>query len=50
MRLIDIKNLTNRNFFHDAPPYAILSHTWQDDEEVTFKGIERGKGQARQVL
>lgn len=32
-------------FSKDIPPYAILSHTWEaDDEEVTFKDIEKGTG------
>lgn len=34
------------NFFDDAiPPYAILSHTWGDEnEEVTFQDIIEGTG------
>ncbi|PVH94224.1 HET-domain-containing protein [Periconia macrospinosa] len=27
------------------PPYAILSHTWQEGEEVTFKDLTDGTGQ-----
>lgn len=36
MRLIDVKTLELKEFFHNIPPYAILSHTW-GDEEVTFQ-------------
>jgi hypothetical protein len=32
----------------DIPPYAILSHTWgQDDEEVTFRDIMEGTWEKR---
>jgi hypothetical protein len=36
--------------YHDKiPPYAILSHTWDaDDDEVTFKDICKGKGKGKQ--
>jgi hypothetical protein len=27
------------------PPYAILSHTWREGEEVTFKDLIYGTGQ-----
>lgn len=34
-----------KNFVQDTPPYAILSHTWgDDDQEVTFKDVEDGVG------
>ncbi|KAI1749132.1 HET-domain-containing protein [Xylaria castorea] len=36
MRLIDVENLELKEFFNSVPPYAILSHTW-GDEEVTFQ-------------
>jgi hypothetical protein len=40
MRLINAKTLSLREFYGiDIPPYAILSHTW-GDEEVTFKDWE----------
>ncbi|KAF2647145.1 HET-domain-containing protein, partial [Lophiostoma macrostomum CBS 122681] len=29
------------------PPYAILSHTWKEGEEVTFKDLTDGTGQKR---
>lgn len=32
-------------FFHDIPPYAILSHTWGDDhEEVSYRHIIKRTG------
>jgi hypothetical protein len=37
MRLIDTKTLTLKEFFgNQIPPYAILSHTWHE-EEVSFQ-------------
>ncbi|KAI1420036.1 HET-domain-containing protein [Xylaria sp. FL1777] len=36
MRLIDTKTLELKEFHHEIPPYAILSHTW-GSEEVTFQ-------------
>ncbi|KAH8745728.1 heterokaryon incompatibility protein-domain-containing protein [Hyaloscypha finlandica] len=28
---------------NNLPPYAILSHTWKDDEELTLRDIEEGR-------
>ncbi|ROW03132.1 hypothetical protein VMCG_05792 [Cytospora schulzeri] len=40
MRLLNVKNATFKEFIgNDIPPYAILSHTWED-EEVTFKDMK----------
>ncbi|KAI1372838.1 HET-domain-containing protein [Hypoxylon crocopeplum] len=40
MRLIDVNTLELKEFFgRKTPPYAILSHTW-GDEEVTFQEWE----------
>ena len=42
MRLIDVRSdhLVLREFWgHDIPPYAILSHTW-GDEEISFADIQ----------
>jgi hypothetical protein len=40
MRLLNTKSITLEEFFEaQAPPYAILSHTW-GDEEVTFQDIQ----------
>ncbi|KAI0188976.1 heterokaryon incompatibility protein-domain-containing protein [Xylaria flabelliformis] len=36
MRLINVKTLELIELFNQVPPYAILSHTW-GDEEVTFQ-------------
>ncbi|RYP47387.1 hypothetical protein DL768_006555 [Monosporascus sp. mg162] len=34
-----------KDLIKDIPPYAILSHTWgDDDQEVTFKDVEEGTG------
>jgi hypothetical protein len=47
MRLLELK--TNGEFYltediiNNIPPYAILSHTWgNDNEEVTFKDLTEG--------
>ncbi|KAI4863589.1 HET-domain-containing protein [Hypoxylon rubiginosum] len=39
MRLIDINTLELKQFFDPSkmPPYAILSHTWNGDQEVTYQ-------------
>ena len=29
------------------PPYAILSHTWKDGQEVTFQDLIHGVGQSK---
>jgi hypothetical protein len=39
MRLLDTTTLKLTEFTRDVPPYAILSHTW-GDEEVTFQEID----------
>lgn len=40
MRLLDTHNFKIREFRDDEiPPYAILSHTW-DEEEVIFQDME----------
>ncbi|PVI01519.1 hypothetical protein DM02DRAFT_591000 [Periconia macrospinosa] len=31
-----------------VPPYAILSHTWSDSEEVTFKELVNGTGKGKE--
>ncbi|KAI8963150.1 HET-domain-containing protein [Daldinia sp. FL1419] len=42
MRLINVDTLQLEEFFgKDTPPYAILSHTWNGNTEVTFKEWER---------
>ncbi|KAH8696902.1 heterokaryon incompatibility, partial [Phaeosphaeriaceae sp. PMI808] len=48
MRLLELKgsgefNLT-KDLTDNIPPYAILSHTWKENEEVTFKDIVEGSG------
>jgi hypothetical protein len=52
MRLLQVNengefSLT-RDFTNNIPRYAILSHTWGDDEEeVTFKDLENGSGKTK---
>jgi hypothetical protein len=42
MRLLHTKDLLLRNFVSgNCPEYAILSHTWED-EEVTLQDMEKG--------
>ncbi|KAI1258967.1 heterokaryon incompatibility protein-domain-containing protein [Xylariaceae sp. FL1019] len=42
MRLLNVSTLRLESFTDErtAPPYAILSHTW-DDEEILFEDVER---------
>ncbi|KAM6488289.1 ankyrin repeat-containing domain protein [Trichoderma sp. SZMC 28011] len=44
MRLINVKTFKLEEFLdYQAPPYAILSHTWGDDsEELNFRDVEDG--------
>jgi hypothetical protein len=45
-RASDIFDLTN--FDGDSlPPYAILSHTWSDGEEVTYDELVAGTGKEK---
>ncbi|KAF4617125.1 hypothetical protein D9613_005781 [Agrocybe pediades] len=39
IRLINTKTITIEDFWHKVPAYAILSHTW-GDEEVTFQEMK----------
>jgi hypothetical protein len=32
------------------PPYAILSHTWKEGEEVTFQELIDGTGKASLIM
>ncbi len=44
MRLINVKSLKLEKFLaSNLPPYAILSHTWKDDEELTLEDVEEGR-------
>ena len=44
MRLLNTTMLTLHSFFdEDIPPYAILSHRW-DEEEVLFQDLQSGRG------
>ena len=45
MRLLNTTTFELHQFFGDKIPYyAILSHTWGDDE-VTFEDLQAGRGQ-----
>jgi hypothetical protein len=52
MRLLELKdngdfNLS-KDFINNKQPYAILSHTWgDDDEEVSFKDLMEGSGKTK---
>jgi hypothetical protein len=53
MRLLKVLNGSNFEFTKDfigddeIPPYAILSHTWKRDEEVTYKDINDGTSRSK---
>lgn len=41
MRLLNVHNLSLRDFNEtNTPEYAILSHTWQEGEEISFADME----------
>ncbi|KAM6520319.1 hypothetical protein FSOLCH5_005111 [Fusarium solani] len=42
MRLLNTEPVELKYFADNAPQYAILSHTW-DEEEVTFQDMEQGR-------
>jgi hypothetical protein len=49
MRLLSFNedgSLSLTEFWNDTPPYAILSHTWGDDE-VLFKDVEEGRERSK---
>jgi hypothetical protein len=39
MRLLNARTFKLKTFFDNIPPYAILSHCW-DDEEVVFSDLD----------
>jgi hypothetical protein len=52
MRLLELKDhgkvSLTKEIIKDIPPYAILSHTWgEDDEEVTFEDLKQGRGKRK---
>jgi hypothetical protein len=52
MRLLELNNhgevSLTKSLTSDFPPYAILSHTWgEDDEEVTFQDLTQGVGKSK---
>src|ERR1700712_3500433 len=47
MRLLELKSngdvSLTKNLISNIPPYAILSHTWgDDDDEITFEDLTEG--------
>jgi hypothetical protein len=55
MRLLKINHDGNFSLTrfrpHDVPPYAILSHTWEtDDQELTFQDMISGTGRSKAVI
>jgi len=52
MRLLKIEANSEFSFTNDithpTTPYAILSHTWgEDDEEITFENLKGGSGKSK---
>ena len=52
MRLLEIKNhgefSLTKDLIDNIPPYAILSHTWEeDDNEPTFQDLMQGVGKSK---
>jgi Heterokaryon incompatibility protein (HET) len=52
MRLLERKSngefSLTKDFIGNIPAYAILSHTWgNDDQEVTFKDMNEGSGKSK---
>jgi hypothetical protein len=52
MRLLELKSngdvSLTKDLISKIPPYAILSHTWgNDDEEITFKDLTEGSGKTK---
>ncbi|KAK3361098.1 heterokaryon incompatibility protein-domain-containing protein [Lasiosphaeria ovina] len=48
MRLLETGTLELKAFLGDVPPYAILSHTWED-EEVTLQDMMGPRGHASKL-
>ncbi|KAF1980772.1 HET-domain-containing protein [Aulographum hederae CBS 113979] len=46
MRLLNVQTKELETFYRGIPSYAILSHTW-GDEEVTFEDLAKGTGEKR---
>ena len=52
MRLLQLEHgrrlSLTKDWVDNIPPYAILSHTWgDDDQEVTFQDVQRHIGQQK---
>ncbi|KAF2668877.1 HET-domain-containing protein [Microthyrium microscopicum] len=46
MRLLSTSDRSIHDFMNEVPEYAILSHTWED-EEVTFQDVQAGNAEAK---
>ncbi|KAI1332917.1 vegetative incompatibility protein HET-E-1 [Xylariaceae sp. FL0255] len=46
LQLVDGK-VTITKELRSVPPYAILSHTWEEEQEVTFRDISTGAGKEK---
>ncbi|KAF2827827.1 HET-domain-containing protein [Ophiobolus disseminans] len=47
MRLLNTSTLLLEGFMTKPPPYAILSHTWVNNEEYIFEDLHNGTGQEK---
>jgi hypothetical protein len=52
MRLLELNShgevKLTKYLINDIPPYAILSHTWgEDNEEVTFQDLTQGVSKSK---
>ena len=51
MRLLNVRTKTLKEFAPDSiPPYAIFSHTWTQEEEVTFQEMNSGQTTGKKGL
>ncbi|KAB5531397.1 hypothetical protein GE09DRAFT_973896 [Coniochaeta sp. 2T2.1] len=39
MRLLNTKTMELADFIGEVPPYAILSHTWDEDEDIDIRNV-----------
>jgi hypothetical protein len=44
MKLLNVRTLKVEDHFRSIPPYAILSHTW-GDEEVSYQDMQSGSAE-----
>ncbi|KAL4727821.1 hypothetical protein ACLX1H_004510 [Fusarium chlamydosporum] len=46
-KLIESRYISFKEFYGDLPAYAILSHTWESDQEVTFQECNKRRAMAK---